>query len=573
MVGRIFDYGGGFYHYFKMTKDDLRDMLRKYYLALSLSGVFIFAVSICLYYGKRGINPMDHFIVFDGAWRVLCGQIPLRDFNTPNGIVPILLQALFFKLFGINWFVYCLSAALFNGLFSLCVFFVLRLLNASRAISLFYSLLSGIIFYPPVGVPFMEQHSFFFILLALAVALVSGRAKANGRSLYLAWFFVPFIFSLAYFSKQIPAVFSIPVLVFIFLFMPEKRSRARMLISLLAGAIFTFCLILISYKVLPIDPLRLKVYFMELPYNIGLLRAQRLLHGLSVLQICRIFFYPHYLLSGSIVRMNSFVLVYAGFIIALIIKFLKKSRASGLVKEAFLSIFLLVICNLFIAFTLHQIENGIPYLFLSLGIIHNLMDRSLISAGFLKHRQLFRLCVASVFFAVAIFDAAIFNERINNSRMVNSLSFTRDNDGSRQLPSELRFMSFSVPFYWQPMRARDLRDVCEFFKNKEDNFFLFGDFSVLYALTKRPSVNPSLWFHGGLTIPGFNSDRFTSYEDELLHNFKKLNVKYVVIENEGITFSRVKLTDFSRLNSFIGKNTSGLKDFGWFKIIRLKQVL
>ena len=84
---------------------------------LLVSTLMIFGLSISLFYGRIAFMPLDHSLVFDGGWRILSGQIPFRDFTTPNAITPMLFQALFFKIFGVNWFAYCLHAAIFNGLF------------------------------------------------------------------------------------------------------------------------------------------------------------------------------------------------------------------------------------------------------------------------------------------------------------------------------------------------------------------------------------------------------------------------------------------------------------------------
>src|SRR5262245_16424312 len=109
--------------------------------------------------------PLDQSIVFDGAWRVQCGQLPVRHFGTPSGVVPIFIQAAFFRMLGVTWFAYCLHAALANGLFVFLVFGLLRRLDARPALAFVYALLSAVVMYPPFGVPYMDQHAFLFGLL------------------------------------------------------------------------------------------------------------------------------------------------------------------------------------------------------------------------------------------------------------------------------------------------------------------------------------------------------------------------------------------------------------------------
>ncbi len=98
--------------------------------------------------GRLGFMPLDQSIVFDGAWRLLSGQVPFRDFTTPDGLTPIVLQALFFQALGVTWFAYCLHAAVFNGLFCCLAYGLLRGIGAPRAAALLYGALSGVVFYP-----------------------------------------------------------------------------------------------------------------------------------------------------------------------------------------------------------------------------------------------------------------------------------------------------------------------------------------------------------------------------------------------------------------------------------------
>src|SRR5947199_267463 len=90
---------------------------------------------------------------------------------TPDGpgrvLTPGLLQALFFRLFGVNWFAYCVHAALTNALFCLLVYRFLRLLGGGRGPALVYAALSGVVMYPPFGVPYYDQHAFVFTFLGI----------------------------------------------------------------------------------------------------------------------------------------------------------------------------------------------------------------------------------------------------------------------------------------------------------------------------------------------------------------------------------------------------------------------
>src|SRR5262245_24814417 len=79
--------------------------------------VFVFSTGINQYYSYIGYMPLDQSTIYNGAWRVLVGQVPYIDFWTPFGLIPILAQAVIFHGLGVSWTNYALQASLLNGLF------------------------------------------------------------------------------------------------------------------------------------------------------------------------------------------------------------------------------------------------------------------------------------------------------------------------------------------------------------------------------------------------------------------------------------------------------------------------
>ena len=78
-----------------------------------------FAISLYAFYlafqsGRNGFFALDQSIIFDGAYRIISGQTPYRDFFMPIGPVVFWIQAVFFKLFGVNYTAYLLHSAFVN---------------------------------------------------------------------------------------------------------------------------------------------------------------------------------------------------------------------------------------------------------------------------------------------------------------------------------------------------------------------------------------------------------------------------------------------------------------------------
>ena len=76
--------------------------------------LLFFSVGINQYYGNIGIFPIDSFLFYDSAYRTLNGYFPVKDFWINNGLLIDLIQAVFFKIFGISWFSYVLHSSFYN---------------------------------------------------------------------------------------------------------------------------------------------------------------------------------------------------------------------------------------------------------------------------------------------------------------------------------------------------------------------------------------------------------------------------------------------------------------------------
>jgi hypothetical protein len=127
----------------------------------TVAALFVLGLALNLFYGRRGFMPIDQGIVFDGAWRLMSGQVPFRDFVAPNGLVPSAMQVPFFQWLGVTWFAFCLHASIINGCFCALAYGLLRLCEATRIEAAFYGAASAFYFYPPNGTPFIDQHAFF----------------------------------------------------------------------------------------------------------------------------------------------------------------------------------------------------------------------------------------------------------------------------------------------------------------------------------------------------------------------------------------------------------------------------
>jgi hypothetical protein len=166
--------------------------------------VFVFGAAINQYYSYLGYMPLDQAMIYNGAWRVLAGQAPLVDFWTPYGLIPILVQAAIFRGLGVSWTTYALHASLLNGFFGACVMFAGLRLGLSLTVAAMFGAIAGLIAYPPMATPFIDNHAAIFSSL-LVLAVVLGIVDAEKR---LMWWLLALPLGIAAFlSKQSPTIF------------------------------------------------------------------------------------------------------------------------------------------------------------------------------------------------------------------------------------------------------------------------------------------------------------------------------------------------------------------------------
>lgn len=497
--------------------------------------------------------PLDHSIVFDGGWRVLCGQLPFRDYVAPNGFPVHALQALFFALFGVSWLAYCLHAAIVNGLFVLCVDRILRLQGLRARLALPYAAASGLVLAPPLGVPYMDTHAFFFSGVAIWLALEGRRREPQGRRAAWAWAAAAVALGLAGLSKQIPSAFALPVVVAIALAGgsgPLARRAAWMaaggggLVGVLAAAGFAW----------DVDPVLLGSYFFALPAGEAPRRLADAADGLGTLA-------RDWLALGW----GCLASVQIAFALCLA----RARRDPTALGPAALAQGLLLVCLAFAVLTLNQVELALPYLFVATGLAHASLLRLAESDRLAPGRaRALRALGAAVLIAAGA-DAWRFHERVNLPRTANDIRWDPAvaADAAPALPPALAFLRWQVPPV-VPYDARDLGSLVDFLAAQPQGFLLIGDASILYGLTGHRSAAPALWLHPGLSLPRPGTADMAAYEDWLLERIEASGVRYLVLEGRH-TWNHVTLDDFPRLSERVRRKKTPRRRFGAFRVVDL----
>ncbi|SDU03380.1 hypothetical protein SAMN05444156_1569 [Verrucomicrobium sp. GAS474] len=188
--------------------------------------------------GRIGFMSLDMPITWDAAWRMMNGQWPCRDFNTPGDVLPALIQIVFFKVCGVNWWGYLVHAGLCNAAFALGVMLFLSRMGAPVLLSLFVGAMEGWHFNTPIGIPYYDQYSYFFAFFALA-AFTLGVLDRNLMLRGIFLLLVPPLCVATILSKVSPGLYALALLPGIFVVSCRRGERWDAIGVLVASSILT----------------------------------------------------------------------------------------------------------------------------------------------------------------------------------------------------------------------------------------------------------------------------------------------------------------------------------------------
>ena len=160
-----------------------------YIISLSL-----YAFLINFYYSKLGSFPIDTFLHYDSAHRILNGDLPIKDYWIVSGLTVDFIQSFFFKIFGTSWFAYLLHSSVFNLVITISTYLFFVKINLKKHKAFLFSICLATLSYTISGTPFVDLHAVHFLLLATLIIMIN----INTNNQYL-WVVVTFLFFLSFF--------------------------------------------------------------------------------------------------------------------------------------------------------------------------------------------------------------------------------------------------------------------------------------------------------------------------------------------------------------------------------------
>lgn len=482
--------------------------------------------------GFKGFMPLDQSIVWDGAWRVLQGQVPFVDFALPAGLTPIAIQAAIFKLAGVAWTSYVAHAALANAVFALAVYTTLVRLMGRIGPPFVYGLASGLALYPPMGTPYADLHAVLFLSLTLLLIL---RDCLLPRRSVLLWLAALACLLLALLAKPLPGLLAAPLFCLLLIAGPGTSRVAGMLTFLLSAATVAG---LVGAEMLRIDPEVLVRSFWTLPGETGAARITPEFAGARLKDLFK---------PGLIAVLLA--LAYCGPVLA------RPGEARAWASHvAALGLALAAIA--YVLLSDNSPWFGYGALPLAAGLVHYLLDRQ-------GHRR----AAWTVGAAVAI-QAGVTHLDVSMTRAANELrhsGWIRAQDSAAVDPA-LAGLRWVLPKQVErdlkgEDRPADYRALLDLLKARDGNFVLIGDATILYALAGKPSAFPALWFHPGLAYePG------PEFDARIAEALRRHDVRRIVVDGER-TWLGVKAEDFAPLKACLAGGAA--EPVGRFRVIEL----
>lgn len=465
--------------------------------------IIVFSLLISLYYGYRGVFPLDSFIIFDAGYKIQNKFYPFADYWSITGPFLDYIQFFFFKIFGLSWFSYVLHAAVINCLLSVISFFFFTNFGLEKKVSIFSSVCISILAYPSAGTPFMDHHAVIFSLISMMFLILG---LINQKKIY--WILSSVFLLFSFFSKQIPSAYLgilFTLIAVIFYFKIKKNNNFFYFIY---GILITSSLFLLTFSLQGSKLNDILIQYVLYPQSIGSSRIENFQFDLNNI------FFQFKFLYFSITPL----------LISLVIILFNKKKENGNISHILILSFLLLSFCIFI-YTQMITKNQIliffliPF-FLTLSIFYT-------NKLFCKKKLFFYLIIFVMILTTGKYHLR-FNENKKFMELVNA-DFKKAIN-AEILDKKLKGLKWISPNYIEnPIYELNmLIQVKNILIQDKTNKIIMSDYQILPAITQTKLFAPNKWFDP-LSVPNITNKYFNSYKKFFLKKLKEKEIQTVYV--------------------------------------------
>jgi len=496
-------------------------MLKKEYINLLVISLFSFFLNF--FVASRGVFPVDTFIHYDTGFRILLGELPIRDFWIVHGFVIDFIQALFFYIFGNNWYAYIIHSSIFNSIIVVFTYYIFLHLNINSFYSLILSICIGFLAYPVSGTPFLDLHSSFFSILATYLVFL-----AIKKNIEIYWLYSSILLCFAFLSKQVPAFYVGIVLFFINIYISVLKKNIMALKYFFSGGLvfLTFLIIFLYVNNIEINKFILQIFLF--PKSIGLDR------------------YSNYDLGIKNVFLN-YKLIYFLLIPVLAINFFllikKKNYYSSKNFLIFLTIISYVLASIF-----HQIytKNQI-YIFFIIPILAGILIHFINILNFNNQKI---ICYLIIFFT--LLATVKYTIRFDINRKFHELIYTDISkaEDANILDKKFAGLKWISPYNSSPKEEiYNIQNFISIIKKEKDNIMVITEYSFFSSLMEKKLYSPSRTYDD-ISFPNSNNKFYEQYKLFLVNKIKDNQIKKIYFFSKNNNFSEEVIFDYISKNCF-----------------------
>ena len=473
-------------------------LAKKNYIYCLLLAIFSFWINF--YVGNSGVFPVDTFVHYDSGYRILLGEYPVKDYWIVHGFLIDYIQALFFKIFGNEWNSYLIHSSIFNTCITLFSYYIFRLLGLLVKTSLLFSGLIAILAYPVSGTPFLDLHSTYFSLFAVYFGII-----AIKKNITLFWFWTSFFLNLAFFSKQVPAAYTIILTTLFVVYFSIINKNYKIFIYYVGGALF-FLILLIFILILNNTNINDFIFqIFQFPLSIGTSR------------------YENYSLGIKNVILD-YKFIYIIFVIIIFFnlkEFFSNKDINTKNFNIFLLISIIVLTSIF-----HQIyTKNQTYIFFLIPICSGFVFfyNKQKKFGYRKYINIFVIFIS-------ILSTLKYHERFNIKRKFHELQDMNISDSleAKNIHKKFNRLKWISPYFNDP--KEEIFFISKFLEvlNKEKNVMVITQYNFFSSLTERKLYSPSRTYDL-ISYPRKNTKYYSLYKKHLIRIIKKNKIKKIFI--------------------------------------------
>ncbi len=472
--------------------------------ALLVFGLLFSSILFNQYYGNIGVMPIDTFFPFNSGYDVLNGYFPFKDYWTITGPFLDIIQALFFKIFGVSWFSYVFHASVFNFIFTIFLFYTLRKFELNVYYCFLYSFSLAILAYPSAGTPYVDHQSSYLSVMAVLSFILAMRTNSK-----IWWFVLPILLALSFLTKQTPAgyifliICFLSLIHFIFNFDLEK---------ILMGVFGSILIIVIFFIFLHLGKIPLKSFLEQYIFFPMTLGGSRVGDGfLFPLEFQRI------ILRFKLIHLSGALLLFIG---------IKNTihNYKYLISNEFLIIFSLI--SLTFILIAHQLMtlNGIYIYFLIpilTGFSHIYFDKYFKNKKYIFY-TLILICIASTIY----YGYKYINKR--NFMDLNNVDLSKSID-AKFFDKKLKGLKWITPKYPNDPKGEMLKleNVIKIIKNDYSTKAIITDYQFISVILSTYDNSPNKVWNSFHVYPTKGDKYFEVYRNFFIDKIRNRKVETI----------------------------------------------